>query len=75
MASRRGDIDDRATAPIDHAVDDRLAHQHRPDEVAIQKRPNIFELHVKRVVRVGLSARRCDIAAGGVHENRHGPQG
>ena len=74
MAGGRCDIDDRAGTTLDHARDERLAHQDRADEISVQQSADVFELHLQRIIRVWLAAFRADVAAGGVDQNSDGPE-
>ena len=61
--------DDAAAAPLHHAARHRLAGQDGGEQIALQHRAHVGLLDVHRVVRVGLAAGGCDVAAGIVHEN------
>src|SRR4029450_2961542 len=71
MTGALGDVDRAPAAAVHPPVHDPLTHQHRPDEITVQERADIFEFHVKRVVRVGFSAFRTDVSARGIDENRY----
>src|ERR1700722_7360681 len=73
---RRGgaDVDHRSASRLHHRRHKRLTDEDGAVEVVLGQRPDVFERNAERVVRVGLAARRADVAGGAIDENVDPPE-
>src|ERR1700733_212540 len=70
----RADVDHRSASRLHHRRHESLTDEDRAIEVVLGQRPDVFERNAERVVRVGLAARRADVAAGAIDENVDPPE-